>query len=310
VNTVSIVIPCYNAAPFLRETLDSALGQTHPPLEVIVVDDGSTDDSAAIAESYGPPVRVIRQKNQGESVARNRGLSEVKGSHVMFLDADDLLVQGAVERLMQAAQGDRETVVVMGCGHFTEDPQNPYATRMPQFNSMLPSVLAGCFGPTHSWLYPRVLVASLGGFDTHLQRGEDWEFSTRLALRNPPLRQLEYLGALHRRHRRSQTQRAAASEKVGGANFIVRRYCDTVFANDDLITICASTIFWTILRQIQRSRKVGITWPELDDLGRRLSELARMKSLDVSRCTSAWLVRNAGYRIACRIAPRQSSCLG
>ncbi len=88
--TVSTVIPCYNAAPFLRETLDSVLAQTVLPLEVIVVDDGSTDDSAAIAESYGPPVRVIRQKNQGESVARNRGIDEAKGEWVAFLDADDL----------------------------------------------------------------------------------------------------------------------------------------------------------------------------------------------------------------------------
>lgn len=73
--TVSVVIPCYNGAPFLRETLESALNQTHPPLEVVVIDDGSTDDSAAIAESFGPPVRVIRQENQGESVARNWGMN-------------------------------------------------------------------------------------------------------------------------------------------------------------------------------------------------------------------------------------------
>jgi glycosyltransferase involved in cell wall biosynthesis len=88
--TVSVVIPCYNGARFLRETLDSALAQTSPTLEVIVVDDGSTDDSAALAESYGPPVRVIRQPNQGESVARNRGIAEARGEWVAFLDADDL----------------------------------------------------------------------------------------------------------------------------------------------------------------------------------------------------------------------------
>jgi len=88
--TVSVVIPCHNAAPFLRETLDSVLSQTQPALEVIVVDDGSTDDSAAIAESYGPPVRVIRQANGGESVARNRGIEEAKGDWIAFLDADDV----------------------------------------------------------------------------------------------------------------------------------------------------------------------------------------------------------------------------
>ncbi|MEM9365517.1 MAG: glycosyltransferase family 2 protein [Planctomycetota bacterium] len=90
VPTVSVVIPCYNGSPFLPATLDSVLAQTHSPMEVIVVDDGSTDDSAAIAASYGNPVRVIRQKNQGESVARNLGMDQARGDWVAFLDADDL----------------------------------------------------------------------------------------------------------------------------------------------------------------------------------------------------------------------------
>jgi len=99
--TVSVVIPCYNAARFLHETLASALQQTHPPLEVIVVDDGSTDDSAAIAESFGPPVRIIRQKNQGESIARNRGIDAAQGDWIAFLDADDLWKPTKLERQLE-----------------------------------------------------------------------------------------------------------------------------------------------------------------------------------------------------------------
>ncbi len=109
---VSVVIPCYNAAPFLRETLDSALNQTHPPMEVIVVDDGSTDNSAAIAESYGSPVRVIRQKNQGESVARNRGIDEAKGDWIAFLDADDIWMQDKLELQIERATSMPGTVCV------------------------------------------------------------------------------------------------------------------------------------------------------------------------------------------------------
>ncbi|MBI1347036.1 glycosyltransferase [bacterium] len=96
--SVSVVIPCYNGVKYLRETIDSVLVQTCPVHEIILVDDGSTDDSAAIAESYGPPVRVIRQPNQGESVARNRGIDEAQGNWVAFLDADDLWKPEKIER--------------------------------------------------------------------------------------------------------------------------------------------------------------------------------------------------------------------
>lgn len=88
--TVSVVIPCYNGAAFLAETLRSVLGQTYAPLEVIVIDDGSTDNSATIAAGFGPPVRVVRQENRGESAARNRGIALARGDWVALLDADDL----------------------------------------------------------------------------------------------------------------------------------------------------------------------------------------------------------------------------
>lgn len=109
--TVSVVIPCYNAAPFLRETLDSVLKQTCPALEVIVVDDGSTDDSGAIACLYGPPVRVIRQENQGESVARNRGMDEAQGEWVALLDADDRWLPHKLERQLAALREGADDVV-------------------------------------------------------------------------------------------------------------------------------------------------------------------------------------------------------
>jgi glycosyltransferase involved in cell wall biosynthesis len=103
-DTVSVIVPCYNAAAFLRETLDSVLAQTVRPLEVIVVDDGSTDQSAKIAASYGDLVRVIRQQNRGESVARNRGIDEARGDWIAFLDADDLWMSTKTERQLEAIE--------------------------------------------------------------------------------------------------------------------------------------------------------------------------------------------------------------
>ena len=114
--TISAVIPCYNAAPFLRETIESVLNQTCPPIELIVVDDGSTDDSAAIAQSYGPPVRVIRQENQGESAARNRGIDEAQGEWVALLDADDRWLPHKLERQAKVLSNAPDDVVCVYCG--------------------------------------------------------------------------------------------------------------------------------------------------------------------------------------------------
>lgn len=123
---VSVVIPCYNGAAFLRETLASVLAQTQPVLEVIVVDDGSTDDSADIAASFGPPVRVLRQPNQGESVARNRGVRETRGEWVAFLDADDAWLPERIEAQFAQAAPD---AVGMHCNVVFFGAQN-YTTRI------------------------------------------------------------------------------------------------------------------------------------------------------------------------------------
>lgn len=86
---VSVVIPCYNAEKYLRQAIDSVFAQTYSNLELIVVNDGSTDKSGAILASYGDRIRVIHQQNQGLSAARNVGIASALGEYVAFLDADD-----------------------------------------------------------------------------------------------------------------------------------------------------------------------------------------------------------------------------
>lgn len=88
--TFSVVIPCFNRASRIEAAINSALDQSLPPHEIIVVDDGSTDESASVAESLGPAVRVIRTENRGPSAARNLGIDEAQGDWIAFLDADDV----------------------------------------------------------------------------------------------------------------------------------------------------------------------------------------------------------------------------
>src|SRR5262245_58814803 len=110
--TVSVIIPNYNYGRFLREALDSALNQTLPPLEVIVVDDGSTDESPEILESYGDRIRVIRQKNQGVGIARNTGAEAARGELLAFLDADDYWFPQKLEKQVEKINSDPELGMV------------------------------------------------------------------------------------------------------------------------------------------------------------------------------------------------------
>jgi glycosyltransferase involved in cell wall biosynthesis len=103
----SIIIPAFNAAPFLRATIESALAQTRSAAQVIVVDDGSSDDTGSIASQFGDVVWLVRQENAGVSAARNHGARIATAEWMLFLDADDLLRPDALEHLLaRAAEGD------------------------------------------------------------------------------------------------------------------------------------------------------------------------------------------------------------
>ena len=102
---LSIIIPAYNAEVYLPQCLDSILAQEHQGCEVIVVDDGSTDGTAALLERY-PDVKVVHQENRGMSTARNRGLDEARGEYILFVDSDDLLTAGALETLVAELSGE------------------------------------------------------------------------------------------------------------------------------------------------------------------------------------------------------------
>ncbi len=107
---ISVVIPCFNAADFIRETLFSVLAQTHLPTEIIVVDDGSTDGSAEIAARIDRRIRVIRQANAGESRARNVGIDAAVGEWIALLDADDLWMPEKLEAQLHACAGQPDIV--------------------------------------------------------------------------------------------------------------------------------------------------------------------------------------------------------
>lgn len=125
---VSVIIPAYNATKYLAEAVASASDQTCPPTEILVIDDGSTDETAAAAEALPPPVRVLRQDNGGPAAAMNTGIEAATGTHLAFLDADDRWAPEKLElQLAALASPGREAVdMVFGnVAHFLSPDLTP-----------------------------------------------------------------------------------------------------------------------------------------------------------------------------------------
>ncbi len=187
---VSILIPCHNAAPWLGATLESALAQTWPHTEVILVDDGSTDGSLVIARQFtARGVRIFAQPNAGASAARNRALREARGDFFQFLDADDLLSPGKIAaQLGLLATRAPGTLATCAWGRFADEPGAARFVDEAVFRDLAPAdflVLAGETGAMMhpaAWLVPRATAERAGAWDESLSLNDDGEYFCRVVL--------------------------------------------------------------------------------------------------------------------------------
>jgi hypothetical protein len=183
---VSVVIPCYNQAHFLGEAIGSVLSQTYPHFEIVVVDDGSTDNTAVVAARY-PKVRYIRQDNQGLAAARNTGLRWSSGDYLVFLDSDDRLLPNALADGLAALQERPECAFVSG--HYRAILADGSHLRLeweqpcPDKEHYLELLRENYIGMPAEVMYQRSVLESVGGFKTSLSvRGcEDYDLYLRIA---------------------------------------------------------------------------------------------------------------------------------
>lgn len=242
---VSIIMPAHNAGRWLRASLDSALAQTHRPLEIIVVDDGSTDDTPAILADYAARhpdvVRVFTRPNSGAAAARNHGLRHATGAHVKFLDADDLLSPGSVA-IQVAALATRPRRLAHGeWARFHADSAEARFTPRPGWHDSErpadwicetwadaePMYQCGIF------LIPRELLGRAGGWNEELTLIDDFEFFTRLVLASEgivhtPGARLYYRSGLPGSLSARKSRRAWES-----AHLSVRLACGQLLARED-----------------------------------------------------------------------------
>ncbi len=186
---VSILIPAYNAGPWIGDTIKSALNQTWPRKEIIVVDDGSRDETVAIARQFtSNDVTVISQENQGASAARNKALQLCQGDYIQWLDADDLLAPDKIQRQIAVTKNSESKLRLISCewGYFM------YRPKKAQF---VPSSLWCDLSPlewllrkweenlhmqTATWLVSRELTSAAGPWDTRLLVDNDGEYFFRI----------------------------------------------------------------------------------------------------------------------------------
>ena len=183
---VSIIIPCFNAERWVAEAISSAVGQSYPEIEVVVVDDGSTDRSLDIIKSTGDRIHVIAGgSNRGACAARNAGLAICSGKYVKFLDADDQLALDIVEKQVHAAEshgGERLVVfsahqLMRSDGTSIGRPQlvEPFNAGDPILWSLRNNAQTSCT------LHRRDLLDEVGGFDEALPRGQEYDLHLRMA---------------------------------------------------------------------------------------------------------------------------------
>lgn len=215
---VSVIMPAYNAARYIEESIDSVLGQDYPNKELIIIDDGSTDATVDLIRAYGDRVTLITQQNQGAAVARNAGLNAARGDYIAFIDSDDVWLPGKLRTQVRYLENHPDVGLVYSRWHKWKPDADGH---FPAASTFVPTAEEqqdeepGLTTEGSGWLYTRLLFVSklhtitvvarrslideVGGFDTTLKRGQDYDYWIR-ASRVTRIHQLDRPLALYRIH--------------------------------------------------------------------------------------------------------------
>ncbi len=276
---IAVVIPAFNVAPFLQTAMLSVIGQTHTDWSMVVVDDGSTDNTAALtAEFPDARIRLIRQDNAGVSAARNRGIAAflheapAAPDAFLFLDGDDWLAPAALGRL--AASLEAAPWAAAACARYARvnliGSSSPRLTSLPPGGCLLARLLTGnVFANGGHLLIRREAIEAAGRFRTDLSYGEDWEYWTRVAMLGEFVIDRSRQPVLFVRERPDGSYRSNASNAAA-----YRPALDAIFGNPAIIDRLGAShmaclrqaadaeVEWSVGREwIRRgNRRLGQSW--------------------------------------------------
>ena len=225
---VSVIIPLYNAAPFIEQCIQSILAQTWPNIEIIIVDDGSTDNSYEIARQFeGDKVKIIKQPNNGASVARNSGLKVAKGEYIQFMDADDLLSADKIEKQVRVLQKNKGCIAVCDTAYFDDGTDPHKAQPLTEWytggsddpadfliklygGDVIGQGFGGMVQP-NCWLTPRTLIEKAGPWNEMRCPDDDGEFFCRVILAAKGIR---YVTGVHNYYRKFYNHKSLSGQKT------------------------------------------------------------------------------------------------
>ena len=233
--TVTAIIATYNRARYLQQALDSLLAQTEPPEEIIVVDDGSSDETQAVLARYAGAVRATSQSNAGKPVSLNRALPQAKGSHIWLFDDDDVALPGALaahKRFLRAHPdidfSCGRNYVFDGTGDiWQKDRWRPGVRADFSADTLLIELMRQCNVVFQGLLVPHRCLKAVGYFDETLLRCEDYDMLLKLArrFRGADLNEMTFVWRNHAGDRGSATERHSDTERA----YIFRKYERVIF---------------------------------------------------------------------------------
>lgn len=217
---VSIIIPCFNHEKFIAETIESVCQSSYHPIEIVVVNDGSTDNSELVVISFQnkyPNLKYISQKNAGPAAARNRGIREAEGKYILPLDADDLISPDYIHKAIEVLENNSSAKLVYCNAEFFEERTGEWKLKPFSLGSLAKDNMIFC-----SAIYRKEDWIAAGGYDERMTWGwEDWEFWISLLKNGGEVVKLSITGFYYRvrkNSRRKTTNKDAKAQTIALIN--------------------------------------------------------------------------------------------
>jgi glycosyltransferase involved in cell wall biosynthesis len=294
-NRVSVIVPCFNQARYLGEAVDSLIGQTRSPDQIIIVNDGSTDNTAEVAGQFKQACYLF-QANRGLAAARNAGLQEAIGEYVLFLDSDDVLLPNAIEHCLAAFATQPDAAFVYGGHRYVDAMRQPICEVAPQhpldhFTALLRRNHIAMHGTV---MYRTDIIRKAGGFDESLPCCEDYDLYLRLA-ENYPVGVYDSISAEYRQHGDNMTRNAPMMLKAALA--VLARYASAARTSSERRAAYAEgEQFWSRFYGDEIVKLMAIEWSRQ----RRGAQLAALLGAGLKH----------DHRFALRLARRLTSAAG